>query len=236
MLKHPLHIDNVNTKRASFTTRNRYSLVNCRAFSLLELLAVLLVIVILSAVAAPSLMQIANTAGRKGAVNVILNAFEQARVSALTSGTNAYVGFADDNFPDANLQYRAFIIFRSSTSDDPASAGNYIALTKWETLPKNISFKSENNSIVAAYTLSLTDDSLPKLSSGTSLPCIVFNSTGAIQQPTNSNMLQLFIYEGFFSNGQDNFTRSAQSSATALFERITFSRFTGRAHLDVTTL
>lgn len=208
----------------------------CSGFSLLELLAVIMIITILAAVSAPSLMQISNSAARKGAVNVLLNAFEQARVAALTSGTNTYVGFADKNFPNSSMRYRAFIIFRNAQTDDPPSSGNYIPLTKWEPLPQKISIKTEPNSLVEGYELPLTDNSIPFYNSGDSLPCLVFNSTGAIQQPADSNKLQLFIYEGFFANGQDNFTRDAQNMTGALFERITFSRFTGRAQLDITAL
>jgi len=194
-----------------------------------------MIVVILAAVSAPSLMQISNSAGRKGAVNVLLNAFEQARVAALTSGENTYVALADENFPNPGLRFRAFIIFRDASADEPGT-GDYVVLTKWETLPRNISIKSEPNSLVEGYDLTLTDSSIPNYNAGELLPCLVFNSAGAIQQPANPDKLQLFIYEGFFANNQDNFTRDAQSSAGALFERIRFSRFTGRAQLDISTL
>lgn len=231
------HIDNVHTDRQQSKRRSRYTSNTCSSgFSLLEMLTVIVIISILAAVSAPSLMQISNSAARKGAVNVLLNAFEQARVAALTSGTNTYVGFADENFPNSAMRYRAFIIFRNAQTDDPASAGNYIPLTKWEPLPQKISIKTEPNSLVEGYQLPLTDNSIPYYGNGATLPCLVFNSTGAIQQPADSDKLQLFIYEGFFANGQDNFTRNAQTSSGALFERITFSRFTGRAQLDITTL
>ncbi len=199
------------------------------------MLTVLVLITILTAVAAPALLSISNSAGRKAGVNTLLNAFEQARVAALTSGTNTYVGFADMDFPVESMRYRAFIIFRSAAPDEVLNT-EYVALSRWEMLPKNISLKSEPSSLVGAYRLTLSDSSIPRLSSGDSMPCLVFNSSGAITQPAAAANLQVFLYEGYFAGGQDNFVRKAQSGSAALFERISFSRFTGRAQLDITNL
>jgi len=201
-----------------------------------------MIVVILAAVSAPSLMQISNSAGRKGAVNVLLNAFEQARVAALTSGENTYVGFATELNFDApsDYLYRAFIIFRDSSVDEKSNgAGNYIVLSKWEFLPKNIYFKEERLTIVgdengALHTVTI-DDSIPGLSSGRAMPVIEFNDFGAVAAPVrasrNDPPISLFISENFYtaSNPQGQQTGG-------YFERISFSRFTGRAQLDITTL
>lgn len=212
------------------------------AFTLLELLIVITIMAVLLTLTLPSLTGISSTTGRKGAVNVLLNTFEQARAVALENSVNTYVGFADRNFPDESMRYRAFIVFRDRTEDDIPAAGSsgapqFVALTKWETLPRTISIKSESQSIVGDYLLTLTDESLPKLKKDDRLPVLAFNSTGALQQAHSAARLRLFIYEGFYLNNQDNFTRQAafQRSSAGLFERISFSRFTGRAQLDVTT-
>jgi prepilin-type N-terminal cleavage/methylation domain-containing protein len=221
---------------------NRKSKI-CRGFTLIELLVVVTIIVVLSALSLPSLTGIAGSTGRKGAVNVLLNTFEQARAVALENSVNTYIGFADANFPDESLRYRAFIVFRDRTEDDVPAAGaigatDYVALTKWETLPRTISIKSEAQSVVGDFYLTLGDTSLPRVPTGTTIPVLAYNSTGAIQSGHTSAKLRLFIYEGYYLNNQDNFSRQKgfHESGSALFERITFSRFTGRAQLDVTTV
>jgi len=213
-----------------------------RAFSLVELLVVVSIMAILAALSLPSIQNITGSTGRRGAVNVLLSTFEQARAAALESGANTYVGFADQNFPDETLRYRAFLVFRDRTEDDVPAAGDpdatlYVPLTKWEALPRKISIKSEPLSIVGDYLLVLSDNSLPKLTGGQSLPVLAFNTAGGLQSVHSANKMRLFIYEGFYANGQDNFSRQAafQRSSAGLFERISFSRYTGRARLDVAT-
>jgi type II secretory pathway pseudopilin PulG len=215
----------------------------CAAFTLIELLVVVTIIIVLAGLSLPSLTGIAGSTGRKGAVNVLLNTFEQARAVALENSVNTYIGFADANFPEETLRYRAFIVFRDRTEDDVPAVGaigatDYVALTKWETLPRTISIKSETQSVVGDFYLTLNDTSLPRVPSGTSIPVLAFNSTGAIQSSHTTAKLRLFIYEGYYLNNQDNFSRQKgfHQSASGLFERISFSRFTGRAQLDVTTV
>jgi prepilin-type N-terminal cleavage/methylation domain-containing protein len=217
----------VNTKQAAAGTRG---------FSLIELLAVLSILGIIAAMSAPVLTSLSNQSGRKGAVNILLNTFEQARVTALSNGVNAYVGFANETaFPTSGspYPYRAFIIFRDRTDEDPGT-GQYIALTKWTLLPKNISFKREPKSVIGdSITVPHTvtcDGSIPHVGNGTALPALVFSPSGSIQNPTNTADLKLYIYEGFFASGKDNFI----SPNRTFFERLSFRRFTGRAELDIT--
>ena len=56
---------------------------NLSAFTLIEMLAV---IAIMMALIAPAVGNFGSTAGRKGAVNILMNTMEQARVAALESG------------------------------------------------------------------------------------------------------------------------------------------------------
>lgn len=211
-------------------------------FSLVELLVVVSIMAILAAISLPAVQNIAGSTGRKGAVNVLLNVFEQARATALETGTNTYIGFADQNFPDESMRYRAFIVFRDRTEEDFPAMGEpgataYVPLTKWETLPRKVSIKSERLSIVDDFYLTITDGSLPRAAASLRLPVLAFNPAGALRFEHSANRMQVFIYEGFYANGQDNFSRQAafQRSSAGLFERISFSRFTGRARLDVTT-
>jgi prepilin-type N-terminal cleavage/methylation domain-containing protein len=211
-------------------------------FSLLELLAVLGIMALLLGISLPSLLALTNQAGRKGAVTLMLNTFAQARAAALEKGTNVYVGFADSNFPDENMQWKAFIIFRKTTDEEkqvyldrtpPEIPPDYAPLTKWELLPQGIKFKSERLSIVGDGTdvpkqLDINPGSLPKMTSG-KLPVICFNSTGMIREPSTSSSLYLFIVEQIKGQG-------AATASNQYFERISFRKFTGRAELDISTL
>jgi prepilin-type N-terminal cleavage/methylation domain-containing protein len=210
------------------------------AFTLVEMLAVLGIIGIMLGLSLPALMSLSNQAGRKAAVDLLLNTFEQTRVQALQTGQRTHIVFADQSVPLAEMQYRAFAILQDKTDEEkaanPSDTSPYKFLTKWEYLPKGISFKYESQSLVGtgtSYTLAV-----PKspLFGGGGLPALTFNSTGAIEQP--NNYLRVFIYEGFFSPSpaRDNFTRRQTDMTSMLYEQISFSRFTGRAQLDITTV
>lgn len=209
-------------------------------FSLLELLVVVAVMAVMMSLMLPSLAGFSSTAGRRGAVNVLMNTFEQARVAALESGQTVYVGFADENFPVADMQYAAFIVFRDASDEEKAAGRDYVVLKKWTRLPRNIAFKRLNSSLVPTTggTTSfpnLKNELSSAFSSWTgSLPVLAFNSSGAVEQP-NSNLC-VYLYEGYFSGGQENYTRNndVQKSAAGLFEKISLSRYTGRAQLDIT--
>ncbi len=213
-------------------------------FSLIELLAVMAVIAIMTSLLVPAISGISSSSGRRGAVNTLMNTFEQARVAALQTGQNVYVGFADSSFPVADMQYAAFMVFRDATDEEKAAnSGPYVILKKWTKLPKNISFKRINNSIVPMSGGQTQFAGLNALLPGQyqilseKLPVMTFNSSGVIEG--GSSPLQLFLYEGYYtkSTDTDNFTRNAQTQSTAgLFEKIAFSRYTGRAQLDITSL
>lgn len=204
-------------------------------FSLIELLAVMAVVALMTSLLLPSISGLSGTAGRRGAVNTLMNTFEQARVAALESGQKVYVGFADANFPIEDMRYNAFLVFREATEEEKAQkpGENYVVLKKWTRLPKNVSIKRINSSLVpengAGQQFSGLNTVLPTTMQDDTFPAITFNETGAIEG--GSNPLQLFLYDGYYLGGQDNFTRSVNGG---LFEKISFSRYTGRAQLDIT--
>lgn len=212
------------------------------AFTLVEMLAVMGIMLTLLGMLLPAINDALSSQGRKGAVNILLNTFEQARVAALEQSTNVYIGFADGNIPNnavgacnEGFAYTHFIVFREYNAEmDPASATppKYVALTKWLSLPKGIAFKSGAGTIMntasgGALAVSAADK-FPSIAQDYTMPVLQFGNTGIIQMPASN--LTLYIYEGFWSGSSDVFTRARNNS---LFERITFSRFTGRAQLDI---
>jgi prepilin-type N-terminal cleavage/methylation domain-containing protein len=212
-----------------------------QGFSLIELLAVMTIIIIMGAMSLPMLSSLSNQIGRKGAVNILLNSFEQARVTALNTGVTTYVGFADANFPQEHFRYRAFILFRERREEDPAQPP-YVALTKWTFLPKGISFKSIGAQLLGdtgpANSMNFkASDGIPYITNNLPLRLIGFNGSGQLSYPSgaNSSHLNLYIYEGFFSASSADRDNSTNKN-NLYFERISFRRFTGRAELDITQI
>lgn len=207
------------------TNRHRKRL-SASGFSLIELIAVMTIMTVMLALSAPALSSFKDTVGRKGAINQLLNSFEQARVAALTQGTKVYVGFADENFPE-NLRYKAYIIFRDGDTDKGEKS--IVPLTKWINLPKGISFKKEENSIISnnlAVRVDIPDSKCLPYTEVGKISALTFNSSGFID--TDKAYLRLLIYEGFTSaNGQVNFTREDK----AYFDMIGFRRYSGKAEL-----
>ncbi|HVJ56933.1 MAG TPA: hypothetical protein VM574_03775, partial [Terrimicrobiaceae bacterium] len=90
--------------------------------SLLELLSVSALIVVMAGLLHSSIGSFSSSVGRRGAVNILMNAIEYARVVALESGQTVHVGFADKEFPVEEMRYKAFLVFRE-TSDEERAAG-----------------------------------------------------------------------------------------------------------------
>jgi prepilin-type N-terminal cleavage/methylation domain-containing protein len=202
-------------------------------FSLLEVLLVSALIVLMAGLFYSSISSLSSSAGRRGAVNVLMNTLEHARISALESGQTVYVGFADGDFPIEDMRYKAFLVFRE-TSDEERVAGaeDYLVLRKWRRLPGNVALKRVMGSIVpksGGQTFSGLNDLLPNGQQDETFPSVAFNSSGAVAG--GSNPMELFLYEGHFAGGQDIQTQQSGD----LFEKITLSRYTGRAQFNVTT-
>lgn len=202
-------------------------------FSIIELLAVIAVIIIMMSMLLPALGGFGSTSARKGAVTMLMNTFEQARVAALETGQTVYVAFADaDDHPSEDAAFAAFIVFREATDEERAAtpSADYLLLKRWTRLPKNISFRRVANSVIPADGSGtvFTNLPLPGGKNSATFPSIAFTGSGAIEG--GGSVPPLFLYEGYFANGQDNYTRDANE----LFERISFSRYTGRAQLDIT--
>jgi hypothetical protein len=180
-----------------------------------------------------SIGSFSSSAGRRGAVNVLMNAFEHARIAALESGQTVYVGFADRDFPIEGMRYKAFLVFRD-TSDEERVAGarDYLVLKKWTKLPGNVALKRIAESVVpesGGQTFAGISELLPDSQSDETFPCVSFNSSGAISG--GGNRIELFLYEGYFSGDRDVQTRRSGE----LFEKLSLSRYTGRVQFNVTT-
>ena len=180
-----------------------------------------------------SIGRFSSSAGRRGAVNILMNAFEHARIAALESGQTVHVGFADKDFPLEGMRYKAFLVFRETSDEERAGgAKDYLVLKKWTKLPGNVALKRMADSVVPEFggqTFAGLNEVLPDSQSDETFPCVSFNSSGAVS--SSSNRIELFLYEGYCSGDRDIQTRTTGE----LFEKISLSRYTGRAEFNVTT-
>lgn len=207
------------------------------AFSLIEMLAVMAVIAVMMSLLAPAIQGFSDTAGRRGAVSVIMNTLEQARVAALESGSDVFVVFCRQATPDQDRM----LVLRETES----GSGNYDQLTKWINLPKGVLLFDPSSgpaSIldagVGGFDRTRSPVAIPQDSSlptGKGLVALKFNGSGQVAFPSTGK-LWLHISEGVRdSSGSE--ARVGNKVANALpFEIITMAKYTGRAQLDVTEL
>lgn len=207
------------------------------AFSLIEMLAVMAVIAVMMSLLAPAIQGFSDTAGRRGAVSVVMNTLEQARVAALESGSDVFVVFCRQSTPNEDR----LLVLRETE----AGTGDYEQLTKWIKLPKGVLLFDPSSgpaSILDAGVgsfdrnrspVDIPDDSA--LPAGKGLVALKFNGSGQVASPSTGK-LWLHISEGVRdSSGSE--ARLGNKVANSLpFEIITMAKYTGRAQLDVTEL
>lgn len=205
-------------------------------FSLVELLAVIGIIGIMAVAGLPALKGITGSTGRTGAINGLMSALDQTRSAAILSGANAYLVFPDQafgtlpataSFNPSNFVYRSYAIFRDPNPELDGTNTNTIQIGKWENLPQGIALVS--TSVMA----------LPQINLGISLPgtnsmitnqlrIIGFNSSGGLLSGGATSGVT--VYEGTWNGSQ-----GVPARANRIVDRITLSRFTGRAFLSVAT-
>jgi prepilin-type N-terminal cleavage/methylation domain-containing protein len=207
-----------------------------RAFSLLELLAVTAILALLAGLLSPALEGLTSPTRRKGAVTIVMNTLEQARISAIETGGEVVVVFWKKNGTDASQpdEQDAMLILRKNDADA------WEPITRWIKLPRGVLFHGEDseskilydNSGLAAVSDS-TIDSLPGKPSKNNLGAIHFSSTGAVQLPSTSNGLRIALTEG--QRGSDR-SLIVNKQKDGGHEIISLARYTGRATLDVSML
>ena len=209
------------------------------AFTLVEMIAVTAIIIIMLGLLGPAISSMSNSAGRKSAVNMLMNTFEQARVAALESGRTVYVVFHRRIFPEPD----AILVLREP---DPATASPYYEqLTKWIPLPTGVLLHEigGNNILSEPMPAPGPDMTFDKSKSptklinanGESLNILAFNPYGGVSFPS-AKKLMLIVSEGVRGQGGTEALISNKKAQAGGFEIITLRRYTGRASLEVTTL
>ena len=109
------------------------------AFTLIEMLIVIAIVAMLTALTLPALQGLFGIAGRRGGVNVLAGAMEQARLAALQHGVSAYVGFPT-SLADKETSYNSVVIFRETRADERTTNGGvlYSVLSRWLRYPRGV--------------------------------------------------------------------------------------------------
>jgi prepilin-type N-terminal cleavage/methylation domain-containing protein len=205
-------------------------------FSLLELLAVTAILALLAGLLAPSLQGLTSPTGRKGAVTIVMNTLEQARVSAIENGREVVVVFWKKNGTDGSQpdEQDAMLILRKNDAEA------WEPITRWIKLPRGVLFHCGDaeskilydNSGLAAVS-DTTIDSLPGNPSKNTLGAVHFSSSGTVQLPSTSNGLRIGLTEGQRGADQSLIVNKQKDGG---HEIISLARYTGRATLDVSML
>ncbi len=196
------------------------------AFSLVELLAVVGIIAILSVAAVPVMRGLGGSQSSRATAQILISALEQARTAAILSGTNAYLALPNTETTTMNLtnRLRTYAVIRETVSQDGdeyddfqtnvPTASKWVLLSKWERLPGDLQF-----SATALNQLASTDPSgltFPGNSNSSTLAVIGFTSGGALSDPRGTAGL-LFASSNKVANGK-----------AAVADRIEISEYSGR--------
>jgi type II secretory pathway pseudopilin PulG len=184
----------------------------------IAIISVMLVAVI------PAVTSLSKSSGRKSAISNLMNALEQARSLALTSGSATYVVFADQSTPE-NYRCKAFIIFQDNKDFYQT------AVTKWHFLPTGISFRPDkglvtrpSGSTPLRFVCPGTMGASPLV-----LPYVKFDPNGIVAAPTDPNILFLDLFAGSVDTaGEMSYTDSNQRMS-GKYDAVVLARFTGRA-------
>ena len=190
--------------------------------TIVELLAVIAVIAVVTAFSAPALNQVASTYQRESSLNELQQTLDQARALALAEGCRYRVVFCTDLSAPEDLYHRSYATFRDEESGVP------LQVTPWKTLAKGFVFRDLSDSLVGDKGKMESIHFAP-LNRPLTLPYVQFDDLGRVVEPTNPNACRLEVWQGHFTNG--TFMEEGDHGANVL----SLSRMTGRTKQERTT-
>ena len=206
---------------------------------MIELLTVVAITAMLMTLAIPAISGFTSPAGRKGAVTIVMNTLEQARVSAIETGRETVVLFWKKNGtigtqPD---EQDAIMVLRKS-QDDSA----WEPLSRWIKLPTGVLLDGADlrSAILQNDASRLTLPALPSLPGdpdNNQLRFVHFTTSGAIWSPSTSSAgagLYIAFTEGQRDTGSDTMAVNKEKSGGQ--EVISLARYTGRSTMDIVEL
>ena len=228
-----------------------YCLRRRAAFTLVEMLVVMGIVVLLLAATLPALRGLSQSESRRGAVGNVMGVLDHARMMAISDGLATYVVFAckTPNDPQINAECwgRSYAIYQ----DNDNVSFLPVQKTPWMTLPKGMSFKVNADiasSILTCYTVQsaqATDPAFPMskaVGTGSAkLPYWKFDNIGnvtvpaSVQSPQRSeDYLKLLLFPGYIdANGNEVATQNVSTTSSdqqkMQLEEIDVNPATGRA-------
>lgn len=115
------------------------------AFTLAELLVVIVIIGILSAIALPMMPNLTGQSKLESAANMLHSASKLARQHAVATKHPTYLVF-HDKITNPDLAYRAFAIFAIDISNPPVDQDDGYYVKDWQRLPEGIILDPTANS------------------------------------------------------------------------------------------
>jgi len=199
------------------------------AFSLVELLAVVGIVAILSVAAVPVMRGLGGSQSSRATAQILVSALEQARTAAILSGTNAYLALPDGTFTATNYRNCSYAILRNTVDLDGDSLDDFqtntaapsppevgwILLSKWERLPGDLLFSS--NLLTTQLTNRISPGvTMPGGGVAGALPAIGFTPGGGLVEPSGTAGL-LFASSNKVVDGK-----------AAVADQIEISEYSGR--------
>jgi prepilin-type N-terminal cleavage/methylation domain-containing protein len=126
-------------------------------FTLVELLVVVAIVGILTTLLVPAVRGLVGVGGRRGGMNVLSTAIEQARLTAMENGVPTYVAFPT-GASDPELGYSSVIVMRDSREDEETDGT--VAVTRWLRMPRGVYIDS------GEAPATVPDGKMPKLGVG----------------------------------------------------------------------
>jgi len=128
-------------------------------FTMVELLVVIAIMAVMATLMAPAVRGLVGVGGRRGGMNMVTTAVEQARLSAIENGVNAYLAFPQN---DPGLGSGAVIVLRRLREDEEGEPDDIKAVTRWQRLPRGVYLEADDAGSFGDEELA-NDEAIPRL-------------------------------------------------------------------------
>jgi prepilin-type N-terminal cleavage/methylation domain-containing protein len=123
-------------------------------FTLVEMLVVIAVIAILTALLAPAAQSLMGISGRRGGMNALSSALEQARLRAVEKQASVFVGFPLDA-TNPNTRFSSILVFENAPGFTPVG--------RWIRLPTGVYYEPSSNFPTAPTITNIPTNAIPDL-------------------------------------------------------------------------